>query len=173
MQTIEMTYERVKKFKQEVKELMVQIEAMYKEKVEKGEMTTSSWYKENIKPLRERKDSLDRSIKQFEEYNVQVGDGMTCHLYSDSHAFTIIKRTPKTLTLRRCNAILNPNFKPNVELGGFVGHCTNQYEQSYTYEENEDGQIVVARWSKKLGRWTNKNYKGITKGRSEFYDYNF
>lgn len=68
---------------------------------------------------------------------VKVGDGVTINLWSDRHAATVIKVTAKTVTVRRDKATLNPDFKPEFIPGGFAAHCTNQSEQSYTYEPDE------------------------------------
>ena len=65
---------------------------------------------------------------------LKEGDGATVCYYTDRHACTVIKRTPKTLTLRQDKAILDPSFKPDFIPGGFFGTVINQNEQSYTYE---------------------------------------
>lgn len=104
--------------------------------------------------------------------NVEPGDGMTVCLWSDRHAYTVIKKTKTTVTLRRCKATLSPDFKPEFIVGGFVAHCTNQNEQTYTYEEDPDGEVIIAHWSqKKAGYYTNGAH--VIAGRHEFYDYNF
>lgn len=156
----------------EIEELEKRIEALYEERRNGLEVGTN-WFKENVKPLNDRQRELGDLIDRIRNYDVRVGDGMTATLYSDSHAYTIVKRTAKTLTLRRCKATLDPNWKPEFVAGGFAGHCTNQNEQRYTYEEVEGGEEIVVRWSEKLGRWTHKTYRLITLGRHEFRDYNF
>lgn len=103
----------------------------------------------------------------------EVGDGATVHYYSDSDAYTIIKRTAKTLTLRRCKAMLKPEFKPKWIPGGFVGHCTNQNEQEYDYEEDENGRTVKAYWSETKQGFYVEGCLYVTPGRREYYDYNF
>jgi hypothetical protein len=106
--------------------------------------------------------------------NAKVGDGVTMHLYSDAHAGTVIKVTKTTVTVQRDEATRDPNWKPKVEPGGFVGHCTNQDEQTYTYERNPNGETVTFRWSSKFEQYRNNQigYK-LSKGRREFYDFNF
>lgn len=105
--------------------------------------------------------------------DVKVGDGVTVHYWTDAHAGTVIKRSAKSLTIRQDKAILDPDFKPDFITGGFAAHCTNQDEQSYTYEPNEDGRIYKAYWSdRKRGFFAEKCLR-ITKGRHEYYDYNF
>jgi hypothetical protein len=102
---------------------------------------------------------------------IEVGEGATLHLWSDAHACTVIARTATTLTLQRDKATLDPNFKP--ERDGF--YCTNQDDQEYTYEPDPNGETYKCRWSEKYGRWQHGSDGSmkVTRGRHEFYDYNF
>lgn len=103
---------------------------------------------------------------------VKVGDGITISLYSDAHAYTIIKRTQKTITIQRDKATLKEGWKPEIITGGFAGHCVNNNEQDYDYERNEKGETKVLHWSEKQGNWISK-VGHVRLGRHEFYDYNF
>lgn len=117
----------------------------------------------------------DLNHKKYAEYfrdNAKVGDGVTVNLWSDRHAYTIIKRTPKSLTLRRCKATLAPEFKPEFVPGGFCAHCTNQDDQEYIYEEDENGQIEKAYWSERKHGFYVGGCMSVSAGRHEFYDYN-
>ena len=112
-------------------------------------------------------------IKNKKWEDVNVGDGVTVHYWTDSEAYTVIARTAQSLTLRRDKAVLDPNFKPEFIPGGFFGTVVNQNEQSYTYEQDENGSVVKAYYSKaKRGFFVSKSLR-VTKGRHEFYDYNF
>ncbi len=104
--------------------------------------------------------------------DLQVGDGITVNLWTDRHAYTVIRRTPKTITVQRDKTTLNPEFKPDIIVGGFAGHCTNQNEQTYTYEPDTNGSKLTLRFSEKQCAFT---YLGnaISLGRHEFFDYNF
>lgn len=99
-------------------------------------------------------------------------DSATAHLYTDSHAYSIVKRTAKTITLQRDKATLKKNWKPDMIPGGFSAYCTSQHSQEYDYEKDPDGVVVTCRWSEKYHNYV---YKGLTiyPGRHEFYDYNF
>ncbi len=117
-------------------------------------------------------------VAQFGEHyltpaNIQVGDGVTVNLWSDRYAATVIKVTKSSVTVRRDKATLNPDFKPEFIPGGFVAHCTNQEEQSYTYEPDESGTVYTFRWSNKYQRYGQPGNLSLSKGRHEFYDYNF
>lgn len=106
---------------------------------------------------------------------LEVGDGVTMHLWSDAHACTIISRTDKTLTIQRDKAIRDPSFKPQWVPGGFSAICTNSEEQSWTYERDPAGEIIRCRWSEKNGCWQSGSDGSIriSRGRHEHYDYNF
>lgn len=117
-------------------------------------------------------EGLEREYQSALNYEAKVGDGITIHLYSDSHAYTIIKRTQKTITIQRDKATLKEDFKPEIIPGGFAGHCVNNYEQDYDYKRDEKGATKVLHWSEKNGNWKSKS-GSVSLGRHEFYDYNF
>ena len=117
--------------------------------------------------------SSKKEIRTIENYNIQVGDGVTIHLYSDAHAGTVIARTKTTLTIQRDKATLKEDWKPEIISGGFVGHCVNQDDQEYDYERDEKGRIYKAHWSNNKGRFIVDGCLGVSKGRNEYYDYNF
>lgn len=116
--------------------------------------------------------------KITDEYNryfhreVTVGDGATLCLWTDRHAYDVIRVTPRTLVLRRCKVIPDPNWAPQFVVGGFCAHCTNQGSQEWNYEPDPDGDVIRAVWSEKKGRYMHHGATVIA-GRHEFYDYNF
>lgn len=101
-----------------------------------------------------------------------VGDGATSHIGSDAHAWTVTAVSPsgKTITIQRDKATIDPAFKPDFHPGGFVGHVSNSHDQSYSYEPDPNGVIRQARLTKR--GWSSAGMP-VTKGRREFYDYNF
>lgn len=106
--------------------------------------------------------------------NVKVGDGVTMHLWSDAHAGTVVKVTKTSVTVQRDIATLDPSWKPEFIVGGFAGHCTNQSTQKYNYETNPNGELTTFRWSKVYQQYRiSKTGLSLSKGRHEFYDYNF
>lgn len=144
-------------------------------------MKMAHYYEENNKT-----GMVGYMVKEMEEFanefdsrfltpaNVKVGDGVTMHLWSDSQAGTIIKVTKTTVTVQRDHATMDENFKPEFVAGGFAGHCTNQNSQTYSYERNENGATYTFRWSNKFNKFQNKQSgMRLSKGRREFYDYNF
>lgn len=142
--------------------------------------TAVSFYQDgNEKMVGHMMDEIEKFAKEYDAKNLtpantEVGDGVTMTLYSDAHAWTVIKKTKTSVTIQRDNATMDPNFKPEFVVGGFAGHCTNQEKQVYTYERNENGETVTFRWSKKYNRYKNQQRgQSLIKGRKEFYDYNF
>lgn len=132
------------------------------------------YYYEHYRPISAEIERLEKELEIEKRRNVKVGDGITLNLYSDSHAFTIISRTAKTITIQQDKATLDPNFKPIRIAGGFAGHCINQDEQTYTYERDPNGRKFTLRWSNVSNRWkAPEGYNSATLGRHEFYDYNF
>ena len=105
---------------------------------------------------------IEERMRPFREalyQGLEIGDGVTVHLWSDAHAGTIIRRTGSTLWIRRDRAI-------RTDSNG-MSDC-----QEYRYEPNEAGTIYTARWSKKYSRFLFGG-KSITIGRHEYYDYTF
>ena len=68
---------------------------------------------------------------------------------------------------------IKTNFKPEFVPGGFAAHCTNQEDQTYTYERDPNGETKTFRWSNKFGSYGKPGDLRLAKGRHEFYDYNF
>lgn len=104
--------------------------------------------------------------------NLNVGDGVTLHIGSDAYAYTIIKKTAQSITCQQDKATLSKDFVPDVSMGGFFCHVHNSEEQSYTYERDPQGEIIVAHWSEKKRGFFWKNLR-VTAGRHQYYDYNF
>lgn len=128
-----------------------------------------------LRPIRGEIDVVKIKIATEKNREIAVGDGVTMHLWSDAHACTVIARTAKTLTIQRDKAIRDPNFKPEWIPGGFSAICTNCEDQSWTYERDENGEVTRCHWSEKHGRWqaSSDGSIKISRGRREYYDYNF
>lgn len=157
---------QISEIKKDMEEVERKLDSILGKEDKESWQTKHSLYKE--------KRNLEKELNGAVANNVQVGDGITLRVYSDCHAFTIIARTEKTLTIQQDKATLKNNWKPEFVHGGFTAHCTNQNEQEYDYEKDEKGQILKIRWSDKKSYWNApRGYAGISLGRHEFYDYNF
>ena len=128
-----------------------------------------------LEELYDKQRELEWKMHVERNRELDVGDGCTYYLWSDSYACTVIKKTKKTITIQRDKATLSPDFKPEWIPGGFAAHCTNADEQEYTYERNPNGAIYVCHWSEKEGRYRSGSDGSIKigVGRHEYYDYNF
>ena len=105
--------------------------------------------------------------------DLKVGDGVTVKLWTDCHAYTVIARTAKTLTLQRDKVTRDPNWKPEWAIGGFSAVCLNNESQSWLYEPDPNGEIVKAYWHERMKSFYVDKSLRVSKGRFEFYDYNF
>ena len=106
----------------------------------------------------------------------KIGDGATVCLHTDRHAHTVIRVTSATIIIQRDKATLlnGPSSgEPDalkMESGGFAGHTSGT--QRYSYESDESGHVVTARWSEKKQMFL-ADGRTVIAGRHEHYDYNF
>lgn len=135
----------------------------------------AAFWKEHGNTHYDRVRQLEADHRRALNMEIEVGDGVTLHLWSDAQAHTVIKRTAKTLTIQRDKAIRDPNFKPEWVPGGFSAICTNSDEQEWTYERDPNGSVTRCHWSEKYGIWQagSDGSMKVTPGRYEHYDYNF
>ncbi len=65
------------------------------------------------------------------------------------------KRTPRKIIIRMMDAELDPNWKMDTSIGGFVGHINNDRTQEYSYSSNELYSEIAIRLNKQ-GIWKDK-----------------
>jgi hypothetical protein len=117
---------------------------------------------------------------------LNIGDGVTVSVWTDSSAYTIVKKTPTTITLRADKAELINRDELRFIPGGFVAHCENQADQRYSYEADPQGheiKISLRRWAdedgnerrkwKRIGTRTFEQGGNAYAGRRAFRDFNF
>ena len=117
-----------------------------------------------------------------------VGDGATEYMYSDREAYTVVEvnKAGTKAVIQRDEATIDSGFKPDFQPGGFVGHCSNQNAQTYSYKRNPNSStnnISLRVWYNEYNfswyaRWVLVGQKRSSgtwfgKGRHKFYDYNF
>jgi hypothetical protein len=94
-------------------------------------------------------------------------------LFSDIEPYEVIRIiSEKTIEIRAMQALLDPAWKPIFEIGGFVGHCTNQNTQKWFITPTDDPIIRMRK--QKNGTW--KSTYGRHKPSNEpikLYNYNF
>ena len=82
--------------------------------------------------------------------------------------------TERTLEIRRMDAKLDPEWKPEMHVGGFCAHSSNQSSQQWEYASNETYSIIRIRLNVK-GDWkdSNGNRYILNVKPIRFHDYNF
>jgi len=134
--------------------------------------------------IAERTAEINASADAISALN--VGDGVSVSIWTDVDAYTIIKKTAKTITLRADTATLINGDDLVFHVGGFAAHCSNQRVQRYSYDANPGGleiKISLRVWADDEGKERRKWKKSGTKtfeqggnayaGRGAFRDYNF
>ncbi len=97
------------------------------------------------------------------------------HSYSDVHPYEVIREvSEKCLEVRQMKSEKDPNFVPDIDVGGFVGHVSNNHEQTWIIESDPTRPIVRIRLHK-TGKWKDKhgNTYYLSDKPKRFYDYNF
>lgn len=105
--------------------------------------------------------------------DIEIGTGVTLIGYSDRTPFEVVKIiSDKTLEVRRMDAVLDPDWKPDFHVGGFMGHTANQNTQKWTITSNPSNDVVRIRLGKK--GWKDANGDKYSVGKAiKFYDFNF
>ena len=95
-------------------------------------------------------------------------------LHTDVEPFEIVRVvSDKTIEIRKMSTELNKNWKPQIDVGGFVGHCTNNNTQKWNITSNKKNPVVRARL-RKDGRFYSAYGKHcIEDTPRKKYDYNF
>lgn len=143
---------------------LIELERIYRNV---GDEAAARWCREELALLGDEPPAFDP----------QVGDGVTVHLWSDSRAYTVVRRTAKRIWLRRDRATLlngvNSGEPDALQFypGGFVGHTSGAQRWAYTPDENGETEVASLRSD---GKWRVANStRPVTAGRFEHYDYNF
>lgn len=105
-----------------------------------------------------------------------VGDQAHVRFYSDVKPCTVIKRTGHRLTVQMDAAERDPNWKPDVIPGGFMGHVANSGSQKWIITRDEGGRTMD--FSLRMnGSWIQCGDRGngtrLGPGWRKFHDYNF
>ena len=117
---------------------------------------------------------------------LSIGEGVSVSLWTDCDAYTIVKKTATTLTLRADKAELLNRDELRFIPGGFAAHCENQADQRYSYEADPAGhqiKITLRKWADEEGnerrKWKKSGVKTFEQGgnayagRRAFHDFNF
>lgn len=125
----------------------------------------------------------NQSIRAYETFttnlkNLPDGEYMTETMYSDTVPYKVVGRTAATVTLQEVLVDRDPEWKPNIIPGGFVGHCTNQNEQTWLYaglgQRTLRVRLVKSRFYGSSKMWrSSEGHEFIANGARRKYDYNF
>lgn len=120
--------------------------------------------------VREKVDELYKRINQHPE----VGLYANMHGYSDVEPYEIVRIVnSKMIEVRSMKCELAKDWKPEVIIGGFVGHTVNNQSQRWTIESDPEGSLMKLRLNVK-GEWRSKAGRHSIHFRPvKFYDYNF
>jgi len=107
--------------------------------------------------------------------NPTVGMYANFHGWSDVNPYEIVEvRTANKIMVRAMNAEIDPEWNPEVILGGFSGHTVNNYSQKWIITSCEDAPLIAIRKNKR-GEWKDASGRRfvISEHAVKFYDYNF
>lgn len=97
-------------------------------------------------------------------------------MYSDCTAWVEVSHTRCTFDIVELEAVRDPTWHPEFEVGGFAAHCANQHQQRWLYRIPQNGgrQLRIRRNAKDADK---AGYKGrIFRAYDKpfkFHDYNF
>jgi hypothetical protein len=141
------------------------------------QMTNRPWIAERTAEINADADAIS---------NLNIGDGVSVSAWSDIAAYTIVKKTAKTMTLRGDEATLINRDALRFHAGGFAAHCENQRDQRYSYEPDPQGEVLkisLRCWTdedgnerrkwKKVGNATFQMGGNAYAGRRAYRDFNF
>ena len=127
----------------------------------------------NIEGTWEEREEAERKMFADWYHEMEVGDHAHVVMYTDVYPVTIIRKTATMLVVRCDKATLDPDWKPEIIPGGFVGHCVNNDEQVWNIEEDPEGCIETFRWSKRYNAYRDAAGCKLLPGWVKKYDYNF
>lgn len=108
-------------------------------------------------------------LPEFPKYANQI-------MYSDINPWEVVKViSEKTLEIRPMRTEPHPKNKETLEfhVGGFAGHCSNQWAQEWIITSSPNAETIRIRLTKS-GWWKHGSLKfELSDEPRKFYDYNF
>lgn len=94
--------------------------------------------------------------------------------YSDVTPYEVVKViSNKTLEVRKMKYELDSDWKPEFIIGGFAGHCVNQWQQKWNITSDESNKVIRIRLGKKGWKSACGFRFELSETPKRFYDYNF
>jgi hypothetical protein len=108
-----------------------------------------------------------------ETIEIKVGTGATYEGWTDRRPYEVVRVvSEKCLEVRSMKAELDPEWKPEIISGGFVGHCVNQRDQKWIISSDSEASTIRIRLGKR--GWRDAYGGSYTVGQAvKFHDYNF
>jgi hypothetical protein len=117
----------------------------------------------------------------------------THQMWTDAYPFEVVKVvSEQTVEVRSMASKIDPTWKPEMHVGGFSAHCSNQRSQRWLFESNPEGRTYRLRrkkhpkrifkgWTPETGEQYETAYDWVYKGMRfvpsdkprRFHDYNF
>ena len=95
-------------------------------------------------------------------------------LHSDIHPCEVVRViSEKTIEIRAMKSERDPSWKPEIEPGGFCGHCTNNGEQRWTCVSDDSAPVIRARLRKDGRFHSQRGAHRLSNEPRRFHDYNF
>lgn len=126
---------------------------------------------------------MNKPIRSYDTFCTNIaglpeGEYLTETGYSDTYPVRVVSRTASTVTVQRVETVLDPEWKPEVVMGGFVGHCTNNNAQKWVFaglsERTFKLRLVKSRFAGSDKLWRSKGgSEFIANGAVRKHDYNF
>jgi hypothetical protein len=94
--------------------------------------------------------------------------------YSDVHPFEIVRQIgPKTLEIRKMEAVIDQTFKLEFHAGGFMANCSNQRQQKWTISKDISSPVIRIRLGKNGWKSPCGSSFKLSETPVKFHDYNF
>jgi hypothetical protein len=94
--------------------------------------------------------------------------------YSDITPYEVVNFvSDKTIEVREMKATIDPAFVLDMNVGGFMGNCSNQSDQKWTYESDLDRPIIRIRKGKQGWKSATGEKFSLSDSPKRYYDYNF
>jgi hypothetical protein len=104
---------------------------------------------------------------------LNIGDGVSVSVWSDVDAYTIVKKTATTITLRADTATLLNRDELRFIPGGFAAHCSNQRDQRWTITSDTSNKVIRIRLGKTGWKDAHGRKFKLSEQPHKFFDYNF
>ena len=84
------------------------------------------------------------------KHEVEVPKYFTYQMYTDAYPYEVVEAvSEKTVVVRAMKSTLDPEWKPEMHVGGFAAHCSNSRSQKWIFESDPNGSTFEIRRKRK------------------------